>query len=450
MNQSADFPVGANRFASNHADLEVGAPFAVQGFKARTLAREILTQTRSPGEREQQSPALVGFDNLTPFAAAAYSERRAPELSVAGLTREAGERFSLSPEDRGGVRASVKHFCCSTALLGFAAMFLGATSLPAAEAKFKLRVATVAPRGSTFHHSFQSMGEKWKSAPGGGVELEIYPGTQGGEPTIVRRMNPRVAQLDGAMLTAVGMQQIDRSVTALQLMPMMFQSWDEVDFTRERLRPRLEKIFFDKGYVVLFWGDAGWVRFFSKKPIIHPADLKPLNVFASSGDPGTVELMKGYYNPVVLEPDKILTSLQTDMINTVPIPPFLANFLQVSGQTGNMLDLNFAPVVGAMVISRPAWDKLPPETQAFLRKAGEAAGVEIRRNSRNEDTAAIATMREKHHLKVHALPAGVQQEWEREIAKIYPKLRGSTVPADLFDEVQAALKEFRAGKAVPK
>lgn len=48
------------------------------------------------------------------------------------------------------------------------------------------------------------------------ASIRIYPGTQGGEPTIVRRMNPRVAQLDGAMLTAAGLVQIDRSVTALQ------------------------------------------------------------------------------------------------------------------------------------------------------------------------------------------------------------------------------------------
>jgi TRAP-type C4-dicarboxylate transport system substrate-binding protein len=316
----------------------------------------------------------------------------------------------------------------------------------AAEAKFKMRVATVAPRGSSFHQSFQSLGEKWKAAPGGGVELEIYPGTQGGEPTIVRRTNPRVAQLDGAMLTAVGLQQIDRDVTALQLMPMMFRSWEEVDFVRERLRPRLEKGLLDKGYVVLFWADAGWVRWFSKKPILRPADLKPLNVYASSGDPDTVELMKNYYNPVILEPDKILTSLQTDMINAVPIPPFLANFLQVSTQAGNMLDLNYAPVVGAMVVSRRSWDKLPAETQEFLRQTAAAAGAEIRKNSRAEDSAAIATMREKHKLTIHALPSGGEEEWRREISKIYPRLRGSSVPADVFDEVQGALKEFRAAK----
>jgi TRAP-type C4-dicarboxylate transport system substrate-binding protein len=327
-------------------------------------------------------------------------------------------------------------------LLALSAAFIA--PLFAAEPALKLRVATVAPRGSSFHQHFQAMGEQWKSAPGGGVLLDIYPGTQGGEPTIVRRMNPRVAQLDGAMLTGLGIQMIDPDVTALQLMPMMFRSWEEVDFVRERLRPRLEKKLYDKGYVVLFWADAGWVRFFSKKRVLHPTDLKPMKVYASSGDPRTVEMMKAYYNPIVLEPDKILTSLQTDMINVVPMPAFLANFLQVSTQTGNMLDMNYAPIIGAMVITRRAWDKLPAETQAALRASGEATGTIIRRASREEDLAAIKTMREKHHLQVNELPAGAQMEWQTEIAKIYPKLRGDVVPADLFDEVEAALKEFRA------
>jgi len=333
---------------------------------------------------------------------------------------------------------SLKRFTLLTLAVAFV------TPLFAAEPAFKLRVGTVAPRGSSFHQSFQAMGEQWKSAPGGGVALDIYPGTQGGEPTIVRRMNPRVAQLDGAMLTGIGLQQIDKDVTALQLMPMMFRSWEEFDFVRERLRPRLEKNLYDKGYVVLFWADAGWVRWFSKKPILRPADLKPMKVYAASGDPETIEIMKNFYNPIVLEPDKILSSLQTDMINTVPIPPFLANFLQVSTQTGHMLDMDYVPVVGAMVITRRAWDKLPAETQASLRQIAETAGAEIRRNSRKEDTDAITTMREKHHLQVHALPAGAQEEWQAEIAKTYPKIRGTVVPADIFDEVQAALKEFRA------
>jgi TRAP-type C4-dicarboxylate transport system substrate-binding protein len=309
---------------------------------------------------------------------------------------------------------------------------------------FTLRVATVAPRGSTFHKSFEALGEKWRTAPGGGVVLDIFPGTQGGEATIVRRMNPRVAQLDGAMLTAGGIAQIERTATALQYMPMMFRSWAEVDFARERLRPRLEGMLLEKGYVVLFWGDAGWVRWFSKKPIVHPADLKPMNVYAAAGDADVIELMKHYCNPILLESDKIINGLQTDMISTVSIPPFLANFLQISTYTGYMLDLEYAPVTGAMVMTRRAWDKLPADTQIYLRTTAEEAGAEIRRNSRAEDAAAIVAMREKHGLKVTSLSPDVAEEWRTFISEIYPQLRGTIVPAEVFDETVAALNEYRS------
>ena len=343
-----------------------------------------------------------------------------------------------------------KLFLCISARLVAVGCFVLAPTLWAGEPAFKWSVATVAPPGTSFHKSFQNMADQWRSAPGGGVLLNIYQGTQGGEPTIVRRMSDRVAQLDGAMLTAVGMGQIDRSATVLEMMPMVFHTWEEVDFVRERLRPRLEKAFYAKGYVVLFWGDAGWVRWFSTKPILRPPDLKPMKVFAASGDPEGVELMKLFYNPIVLEPDKIPSSLQTGMINTVPIPPFFANLLQVSPPANHMLDLNYVPVVGAMVVTRRAWDKVPAQTQASLRQLAEKAGEEIRRNSRKEDLATVATMRDKHHLVVHALPPGAEQEWRESIATVYPKMRGTVVPADLFDEVLAALVEFRSQNPTAK
>ena len=320
-----------------------------------------------------------------------------------------------------------------------------ATRCVAADPQPVFRIATVAPKGSSFHTSLQAMGQRWKSAPGGGVGIDIYAQSQGGEPAIVRRM--RINQLQGAMLTAVGMSQIDKSVTALQMMPMMFRSWEEVDLVREKLRPKLEKTFLDKGFVVLFWGDAGWVRWFSKTPITRPADLKPLKVYASSGDPESIEIMKDYYQPVVLEPDKIFSSLSTDMINAIPIPAFLGNALQVSSLAGNMLDLKWVPVVGAMVVTKSAWDKLPEEARIALKADGEKTGIEIRTNSRNEDNTAITVMQEKQKLKVQTLTPALEDEWFRELEKTHPKVRGPVVPTDFFDEVVAILKQHRAGKA---
>jgi TRAP-type C4-dicarboxylate transport system substrate-binding protein len=123
----------------------------------------------------------------------------------------------------------------------------------------KIRLGTLAPRGTSWHRSLLEMGEKWRAAQGAGAAFIVYTdGSQGGEADMVRRM--RVGQLNAALLSVVGLSEIDPAASALQKMPMVFRSWDELDFLREKLRPTLEKRFSDKGFRVLFWGDAGWVR----------------------------------------------------------------------------------------------------------------------------------------------------------------------------------------------
>lgn len=329
--------------------------------------------------------------------------------------------------------------------LRFHAVILGSLLIASSTfAQTKLKIATVAPPGTSFHRHLEDLGAEWQKAPGGGVRINIYPGTQGGESQIVRRM--RVNQLQGAMLTGIGLSHIDESVTALQLLPMEFNSWDEVDHVREKLESQLEQIFLKAGYVVLFWGDAGWVRFFSTKPINNIDDLKGLRVFASSGSPRATKLLKDYYTPVQLEPDKILLSLRNGMIDAVPIPPFLANFSQVATKADHMLDMKWAPVVGAMVVTKRAWSKMSPETQKFLLESGQRAGKKIRTDSRREDDEAIQAMVKKQGLKITTLDKTAEKKWREEVAKVSPKIRGNIVPAKMFDSVQAALKEYRAGQ----
>ena len=125
----------------------------------------------------------------------------------------------------------------------------------------KVRLGTLAPRGSSYYKHLQAMGEKWRTAPGGGVALTLYPdGTMGSEADMVRRM--RLGQLQAGMLTAVGLAEIEPAVTGLQSMPLMFRTLEEVDYIGEKLQPMLEKRLEEKGFVALFWSDTGWVRFF--------------------------------------------------------------------------------------------------------------------------------------------------------------------------------------------
>ena len=306
-----------------------------------------------------------------------------------------------------------------------------------------IRLGALAPRGTHWHRSLLEMGEKWRAAEGPGAQFIVYGGgSQGGEADMVRRM--RVGQLNAAMLSVIGLTEIDASVGALQKMPLVFRSSDELDYVREKLRPVYDQRFSDKGFVVLCWGDAGWVRFFSKAPALRPDDYRRMKIFAWAGDAPQTDIMKSLgYQPVVLEVSDILPGLQTGMINMVPSTPFWALTLQFYNHAPYMLDLDWAPMVGAVIVTRRAWEAMSPAGRQALRQAGAEAGMELRALSRREHQESVEAMK-KRGLKVQTLTPEAEAEWRRAAEQMYPLVRGKMVPAEFFDEVQRLLAEYRA------
>jgi TRAP-type C4-dicarboxylate transport system substrate-binding protein len=264
----------------------------------------------------------------------------------------------------------------------------------------------------------------------------------GGEADMVRKM--RIGQIQAAALTAVGLAEIDRSVSALQFMPMVFRSPAEIEHVIKKLSPKLEQTFLDKGFVVLGWTLAGWVNYFSKDPVLLPEDLKKMKLFVWAGDSGGVDLVKELgYQPVPLEIADILPGLQTGMIQAFPTIPVYANAGQFFTQATHMIQINWAPVVGGLVMNKKAWDRMPPAVQAEVRAAAMEAGQKISERSRKENEEAVSAM-EKRGLKVKVPPPEAVDAWRKLAESVYPKIRGRIVPAPMFDEVMAILKEYRA------
>jgi TRAP-type C4-dicarboxylate transport system substrate-binding protein len=288
--------------------------------------------------------------------------------------------------------------------------------------------------------------DSWRTAQGGGAKYLVYPdGSQGGEAEMARRM--RIGQLQGALLSVVGLREIEPSIAALQSMPLLFRSWEEVDYVREKMRPAMEKKFLDKGFVVLAWGDAGWVRFFSKEAAVRPDDYKRMKFFAWGSEPDQQAIMKSLgYTPVPLETTDILPAIQTGMINVVPSTPYFALATQIYNTAPHMLEINWAPIVGALVVTRKAWDDMSPAVQQAVRDASDKAGAQIRTKAREEVQEAVDAMK-KRGLTVHKPNTEQMKEWNDLAEKLYPRIRGTMVPAETFDEVMAHIKTFRAGKA---
>jgi TRAP-type C4-dicarboxylate transport system substrate-binding protein len=333
--------------------------------------------------------------------------------------------------------------------LGLATLLLAATAWlatgPAQAQTVQLRVGSLVPKNSLYHQQLLQMGEAWRNAQGAGAKFVVFTdGSQGGEAEMARRM--RIGQLQGALLSVVGLREIEPTVAALQNLPLLFRSWEELDHVREKMRPAMEKKFLDKGFVVLGWGDAGWVRFFSKTAAFKPDDYKGMKFFAWGSEAEQQAIMKSLgYTPVPLETVDILPSMQTGMINVVPSTPYFALASQVFNSAPHMLEINWAPIVGALVVTKKAWDSLSPAGQQALRQAGDKAGVEMRTKARQEVDEAVDAMK-KRGLTVNRPSPEQLREWQALAEQLYPRIRGSMVPADTFDEVFAHLKAYRASK----
>ena len=312
--------------------------------------------------------------------------------------------------------------------------------LPAAAETIKL--GTLAPEGSPWHEILVDMTAEWSHASGGDLRVRIYPGgVVGDEPDMVRKM--RIGQLHAAALTSQGLAEIAPEVRALQI-PMMFASDDELDYVRARIGGRIEAALEAKGFKVLLWGDAGWVHFFTKSPVVDPEDLRPMRIFTWAGDSSVTDAYKSQgYQPVPLAATEIHSALQAGLIEAIPVTPIAALSFQWFGLANHMTDVKWAPLVGAVVISTKKWRSLPAELRSRMLDIAHAAGARLQKSVSGLGAEAVEVMK-KHGLVVHEVPDAVVARWERTAREGYASLIGSYVSKDLVEEVERLRDEYRA------
>ena len=102
----------------------------------------------------------------------------------------------------------------------------------------QLKIGSLVPKNSLYHRQLMEVGEAWKKSQTSASKFNVFTdGSQGGEAEMVRRM--RIGQLQAALLSVVGLREIEPSIAALQNLPLAFRSWEELDYVREKMRPHL-------------------------------------------------------------------------------------------------------------------------------------------------------------------------------------------------------------------
>ena len=316
-----------------------------------------------------------------------------------------------------------------------------------AAAQTTIRVATVAPVNSTYHKALLDMGAEWEAKTSGRVKLTVYAGgTQGSEEATLRMMRPEVDQLQGNLLTS-GLSSIDDAFSVFGI-PFFFANDAEGQHVLERLAPMLEKRLEAKGFKLLAWGSAGWVQLFSKNPINTLADVKAAKLFTTEGDDRMVQWYKqNGFRPVALKSGDIPAQLRlsTGMIDAAPMPPYVASLMQVFRDAKYMLDVDVAPLFGALVVTNTAWKKISPADQAVMMASAKTVEKRLLSEAVKLDESSIAAMKTRGLTVITPDPkalAGFRAEADRLVATI----KGTLVPADVYDLAQRERDAYRKTK----
>ena len=330
----------------------------------------------------------------------------------------------------------------SRPLWALALTLMAASAAPGA-AKEVLKVATLAPQGSIWDRALRETAAGWAKASGGQGELRIYAGgVAGDESDILRKI--RIGQFQGAGLTVAGLAEIDPAFKLFHL-PMFFGSDAELAATMAALGAELDRRLEAKGFVRLMWAHGGWVHLFSRQAIRAVDDLKRQKLFVWAGDDALVQQWRrNGFQPVPLAATDILMGLQTKLIDAVPATPGVALTLQWFRQTPHMLGLGLAPLPGAVVVTKAAWEKLSAADRQALAAAAAEAAKKLAAEVPRYDADSIVEMK-KRGLAVVEISAAEQEVWRKAAEDFARGAREGQVPPEILDAARTAVATSRAG-----
>jgi TRAP-type transport system periplasmic protein len=306
-----------------------------------------------------------------------------------------------------------------------------------------LKIATLVPEGTIWDKSLRRLSEECRARTDGRVSFRIYPGgVAGDESDMLRKM--RIGQLSGAVLTLAGLGDIDRSVQVFQI-PLFLRSEEEARDLLQCMDATFRKRLEAQGYVLVHWVHAGWLNFFSTRPVHTVDDLRALKQFVWTGDG---RLARWYeeagFRPVSLAATDVLTGLQTGMIECLPSPPLAAVGFQWYRSAGYMLDYPVSPLFGAVVLTKGAWDKLSAADQTVLLERGREAEAFLMEQVPAQEAEAVRAMQARGLVVTEPEPGRGTAPWLELSRHFASRMSKGWVAPEVQAEVDRCLEQFRS------
>ena len=328
--------------------------------------------------------------------------------------------------------------------LSLAALIIPVFTAPAiaGDDQFYWKFATLAPDGVGWArqlkiHVLPVVEEVTK----GTVKTKIYwGGVMGDDEDIIKKM--RIGQLDGAGLSGQGVTLACQPMSVVEL-PFLFQSWEEVDHIKSKMRPQFDQMLADDGYMAISWNDQDFDQIFStKRPMSCLNDFKESKFITWYGPIEETLLTSLGAHPVKVNVPEAATSVRQGIVDAAIAPAAFVVGSQLYSKISyvNPVKIRYSPAL--ILLSMQAWESLPDEfRQEFYRVRPEVERkyCEAVRKDNEKSLAALL----KYGMKETKMADEDFASVRNQAMTVWDELAGNEFPEEILEEIKGHLDEFR-------
>lgn len=323
------------------------------------------------------------------------------------------------------------------------AALLVLTALPARADGVTLKIATLAPDGTSWMQAMRAGAEEISQRTEGRVKLRFYPGgIMGNDQSVLRKI--RAGQLQGGAITGTGLASIEPDGQVYGL-PFTFRSYEEVDYVRQRLDPLEIEGLRRKGYISYGISEAGFAYLMSTQPIREIGDLKGRKVWAPEGDQISIRAFQAVgVSPIQLPLTDVLTGLQTGLIDTVGNTPTGAIALQWHTRVKYLADLPLLYTYGSLLLQDKALKRVSEPDRQVLQESLEKAITKINAQIRKDNQEARKALAQQGIELV--TPSDTQMDqWQESVVEATDQLAAEGVfSKERLELLRKTLREYRS------
>ncbi|HUW41824.1 MAG TPA: TRAP transporter substrate-binding protein DctP [Rectinemataceae bacterium] len=325
-----------------------------------------------------------------------------------------------------------------------AAIFAATLAAPLSAQTITLRMAAYVPTNSPWELGLRRIAADFDRISGGSVRI-VFPQSVrvSDESDIIQKMR---FGIDGALLTTYGIAQLYPDSLALS-MPTLIRNDREFDAVLRAIVPLIKEKIGDR-YVVLAVAKGGWVRFFSKRPIVYPEDLVGMRMSVNPDDTKVTRLLESAgVRTVKGDLSALLLQLNSNAVDAFYLSPVFTASLwsQFKGKVSYMSSFRVSPFIGAIVFNRSSWDRIPAELRGRLQADVQQVAEKMAADSETIENQAIAALL-SDGMTMPEAPADSDSRWNDFMRQRASGIIASMFSPDILAAIDSALEQVRSGR----